>query len=168
MKVGFFHCWLGIYDFEVAPACGGWRSIEMGEIKLMALAALNPDTVFDSLQYGFSQAVAVPAMARRLLLSGQVGVDREENTVAPDLAGQTEQALDNIERVLAAAGGRMDQVAMLRIYIAESARHEQQVIADALRARFPRNPPASSWILVSGLSLPEWLIEIEAEAVLPG
>lgn len=168
MKVGFFHCWLGIYDFEVAPACGGWRSIEMGEIKLMALTALNPDTVFDSLQYGFSQAVAVPAMARRLLLSGQVGVDREGNTVAPDLAGQTEQALDNIERVLAAAGGRMDQVAMLRIYIAESARHEQQVIADALRARFPRNPPASSWILVSGLSLPEWLIEIEAEAVLPG
>jgi enamine deaminase RidA (YjgF/YER057c/UK114 family) len=31
---------------------------------------------------------------------------------------------------------------------------------------FPDNPPPSSWIIVSGLSLPEWLIEIEAEAVL--
>ncbi|WP_431732402.1 RidA family protein [Chromobacterium vaccinii] len=134
----------------------------------MILNTLNPDTVFDSLQYGFSQAVAIPASARRLLLSGQVGVDRDEVTVSSDLAGQTAQALDNIERVLAAAGGRMEQVAMLRIYIAESASHEQQVIADALRERFPSHPPASSWILVSGLSLPEWLIEIEAEAILPG
>ncbi|MEK1912648.1 MAG: RidA family protein, partial [Pseudomonas chlororaphis] len=30
-----------------------------------------------------------------------------------------------------------------------------------------QQPPASSWIIVSGLSLPEWLIEVEAEAMLP-
>ncbi|MDN5597989.1 MAG: RidA family protein, partial [Pseudomonas sp.] len=32
--------------------------------------------------------------------------------------------------------------------------------------RFPQNPPPSSWIIVSGLSWPQWLIEIEAEAVI--
>jgi len=55
---------------------------------------------------------------------------------------------------------------MLRLYIVESARDQQALIAQALRERFPHNPPPSSWIIVSGLSLPEWLIEIEAEAVI--
>lgn len=40
------------------------------------------------------------------------------------------------------------------------------MIAQALRERFKSDPPPSSWIVVSGLSLPEWLIEIEAEAML--
>ncbi|MNV63619.1 putative aminoacrylate peracid reductase RutC [compost metagenome] len=79
---------------------------------------------------------------------------------------QTEAALDNIERVLAAAGGKLAQVIMLRIYICDTVREEQEVVAQALRERFKIDPPPSSWIIVSGLSLPEWLIEIEAEAML--
>nr|WP_253219447.1 hypothetical protein [Pseudomonas chlororaphis] len=48
-----------------------------------------------------------------------------------------------------------------------SARDQQEQISQVLLQRFPQQPPASSWIVVSGLSLPEWLIEIEAEAMLP-
>lgn len=40
-------------------------------------------------------------------------------------------------------------------------------IVAALREYFPEQPPATSWLLVSGLSEPQWLIEIEAEALLP-
>ncbi|SDY94285.1 Rid family hydrolase, partial [Pseudomonas salomonii] len=75
-------------------------------------------------------------------------------------------ALDNIEKVLAEVGGNLADVIMLRLYIVESVREQQEPIAQALRERFPHNPPPSSWIIVSGLSLPEWLIEIEAEAVI--
>ncbi|WP_432719629.1 RidA family protein [Jeongeupia wiesaeckerbachi] len=131
----------------------------------MPKTVLNPDSVFDTQQYGFSQAAIVSGQ-RRMLLSGQVGVDANERTVGPGLQVQTEAAFDNIERVLAAAGARLQQVIMLRIYICEAARDEQDVIAQALRQRFPADPPPSSWIIVSGLSLPEWLIEIEAEAIL--
>ncbi|MBO9332366.1 RidA family protein [Achromobacter xylosoxidans] len=131
----------------------------------MSRTVVNPATVFDSVQYGFSQAVIVTGQ-RRMLLSGQVGVDAQARTVSPGLQGQTEAALDNVERVLAAAGGRLDQVIMLRIYICETVREDQEVIAQALRDRFPQDPPPSSWIIVSGLSLPEWLVEIEAEAML--
>ncbi|BCL75912.1 hypothetical protein JHS3_16480 [Jeongeupia sp. HS-3] len=131
----------------------------------MPKTVLNPDSVFDTRQYGFSQAAIVTGQ-RRMLLSGQVGVDANERTVGPGLQAQTEAALDNIERVLAAAGAGLEQVVMLRIYICEAARDEQEVIAQALRQRFPADPPPSSWIIVSGLSLPEWLIEIEAEAIL--
>lgn len=133
----------------------------------MQRRTLNPGTVFNSLQYGFSQAMEVRD-GRRILLSGQVGVDADERTVGPGIAEQTATALDNIEKVLAAAEGDLSHVIMLRLYIAESARDQQEPIAAALRERFPENPPPSSWIIVSGLSLPEWLIEIEAEALILG
>ena len=43
----------------------------------MQRKVINPTTVFNSLQYGFSQALEVP-QGRRIMLSGQVGVDRSE------------------------------------------------------------------------------------------
>ncbi|MGN7739794.1 RidA family protein [Pseudomonas sp. 22526] len=132
----------------------------------MHKSVFNPPSVFNSLQYGFSQAVEVRG-GRRLLLSGQVGVDEREVCVGPGLREQTEQSFDNITRVLAAAGGDLSHVVMLRIYIAEAAREQQEQISQVLLQRFPQQPPASSWIIVSGLSLPEWLIEVEAEAMLP-
>ncbi len=132
----------------------------------MQRKVINPTTVFNSLQYGFSQAMEVPE-GRRIMLSGQVGVDAQERTVGPGVAEQTATALDNVEKVLAAVGGDLSHVIMLRLYIVESAREQQEPIAEALRQRFAHNPPPSSWIIVSGLSLPEWLIKIEAEAVVP-
>ena len=131
----------------------------------MQRKVINPTTVFNSLQYGFSQAMEVPE-GRRIMLSGQVGVDAQEHTVGPGIAEQTAAALDNIEKVLAEVGGDLSHVIMLRLYIVESARDQQEPIAEALRQRFAHNPPPSSWIIVSGLSLPQWLIEIEAEAVI--
>ncbi|MCG7507569.1 RidA family protein [Mesorhizobium retamae] len=127
---------------------------------------INPAGLFDSQQYGFSQAMVVEG-GRRMLLSGQVGVDENENIVEGGIGPQMLKALDNIDHLLQQAGGNLSHVVMLRIYIAEAARDDQGPIAEALRRYFPTNPPPSSWIIVTGLSLPEWLIEIEAEAVLP-
>ncbi|MGO3860140.1 MAG: RidA family protein [Neisseriaceae bacterium] len=129
---------------------------------------INPDTVFNSRQYGFSQAVLASG-SRQLFLSGQVAVDAQEQTVAGDMKAQTLACLANIERVLQAAQAHKEQVTMLRIYIKESASsaEEQQHITEALQAYFGDHAPASSWIVVAGLSLPEWLIEIEAQAVIP-
>ncbi|WP_095169946.1 RidA family protein [Pseudomonas sp. Irchel 3H3] len=132
----------------------------------MHKSVLNPSSVFNSLQYGFSQAVEVSG-GRRLLLSGQVGVDEHERTVAPGLREQTDKAFDNIEAILREAGGDLSHVVVMRIYIAETARDEQEQITQVLLERFPTNPPASSWVIVSGLSLPQWLIEVEVEAMLP-
>lgn len=133
---------------------------------MTARRTINPKGVFDSLQYGFSQGLLVEG-GSRLLLSGQVGIDADERTVAGGIGAQTAKALDNIDYLVREAGGNLSHVVMLRIYIAEAARNDQDPIAQALRERFPDNPPPSSWIIVSGLSLPEWLIEIEAEAMLP-
>lgn len=128
--------------------------------------AINPRGLPNTLQYGFSQAVMVKG-GYRVHLSGQVGVDAHECLVGPDLEGQAFAALDNIQAILATLGGDLSHVVMMRIYIAEPARYDQEGVVEALRMRFPQAPPATSWVIVSGLSEPEWLIEIEAEAVLP-
>ncbi|MBZ0329735.1 RidA family protein [Halomonas sp. ANAO-440] len=127
---------------------------------------INPRGVPNTLQYGFSQAVMVKG-GYRVHLSGQVGVDSHECLVGPDLEGQTFAALDNIAAILGTLGGELSDVVMMRIYIAEPARYDQEDVMRALLARFPQSPPASSWLIVSGLAEPEWLVEIEAEAVLP-
>ena len=127
---------------------------------------INPKSVFNSLKYGFSQAVEFEG-GRRVVISGQVGVDSEEKIVNNNLTSQTKAAIDNIEQILIEIGGNLTHVVMLRIYIVDSEKGNQTVISKNLLERFPKNPPATSWIFVSGLSMPEWLIEIEAEAVLP-
>ncbi|HDN2513247.1 MULTISPECIES: RidA family protein [Providencia] len=133
----------------------------------MEKKSINPTTVFNSLQYGFSQAIETTG-TRQLFLSGQVGVNANQETVAGGIYEQTVQSLVNIEHVLREVGGNLSNVTVLRIYIKDGANsHEEQLdIAKALKEKFGDAPPASSWIIVTGLSLPEWLIEIEAHAVL--
>lgn len=133
----------------------------------MEKKSINPATVFNSLQYGFSQAIETTG-TRQLFLSGQVGVNANQETVSGGIYEQTVQSLVNIEHVLREAGGDLSNVVVLRIYIKDGANsHEEQLdIAKVLKEKFGDAPPASSWIIVTGLSLPEWLIEIEAHAVL--
>ncbi|APC13124.1 RidA family protein [Providencia rettgeri] len=133
----------------------------------MTKKLINPKTVFNSLQYGFSQAIETSG-TRQLFLSGQVGVNAEQETVTGGMYEQTVQSLINIEHVLREAGGDLSHVVMLRIYIKAGydSDEEQLAITNALKEKFGEMPPASSWIIVTGLSLPEWLIEIEAQAVL--
>ena len=124
---------------------------------------INPKSVFNSLQYGFSQAVST-GNGQRIVLSGQVGVDADEHTVADDLASQTLAAVDNIEKILTKANAKLKDVIIMRIYVVESQRNNQVCIKEMLLDRFPDDPPVTSWIFVSGLSRAEWLVEIEAEA----
>lgn len=127
---------------------------------------LNPPDLPDTLVDGHSQAVLVPTEGYRVLISGQPGVNVEGDVAGPELKEQTEAALANVERLLLNLGGSLSQVVMLRIYLAEFVRYDQRTVIEALRRRFPGTPPAASWLIVYGLAEPEWLIAIEAEAVL--
>ncbi|MBW5801738.1 Rid family hydrolase [Halomonas elongata] len=127
---------------------------------------LNPSDLTDTLVDGHSQAVLVQGGCR-VLISSQAGVDAEANLAGPDLTKQTEAALDNVERLLSSLDGTLSHVVMLRIYLTECARYDQQAVIEVLRHRFLAAPPAASWLIVYGLPEPEWLIAVEAEAVVP-
>lgn len=129
--------------------------------------SLNPKSLFNSQQYGFSQAV-ITTGTKQVFLSGQVAVDENEMLTATSMYDQACKCLENIEKLLSELDADMTSVAMLRIYIRDDASSEQEQIeiSNALNLYFKTHMPASSWVLVSGLSRPEWLLEIEAQAVI--
>jgi 2-iminobutanoate/2-iminopropanoate deaminase len=133
----------------------------------MPKQSINPDGLFNSRQYGFSQAISAPA-GRTVYFSGQVAWDKNEQIAGPnDLQAQTWQALKNLDLVVNAAGGAMADVVSLRIYIRQDVIEQGRYVKEGLLEYFPGNsPPAATWIGVISLADDDFLIEIEAIAVI--
>src|ERR1044071_3534206 len=127
---------------------------------------INPNSLFPSLPYGFSQIV-VATGKRMVFISGQTAWDEQKNIVGRDsVLEQARQAFRNLEKAMEAAGGTLKDIVALRIYVVDYQAESGTAVGTALREFFFVNPPASTWIGVSTLAVPEFLIEIEATAVL--
>lgn len=133
----------------------------------MPKTPINPESVFRSLEFGFSQAVLASGR-QTLYVSGQTAWDADRQIVGgSDLEAQARQAFINIRRVVESAGANLDDVVLLRIYVVDYRPEHANAVGAALRASFPRpRKPASTWLGVTSLARPEFLIEIEAVAVL--
>jgi enamine deaminase RidA (YjgF/YER057c/UK114 family) len=115
---------------------------------------------------GFSQVV-VASGTRSIHTAGQVSIDESGTLVgAGDLAAQTAQAMRNVGLALAAAGATYADIVKITTYVVDYKPEHRTVIGQA-RAPFFANgtPPASTLVGVTALALPEWLIEIEAIAI---
>jgi enamine deaminase RidA (YjgF/YER057c/UK114 family) len=128
---------------------------------------LNPTGLFPSLQYGFSQGVSSRG-GNIIFLSGQVAWDENQQIVGHnDLQAQTWQTFRNIDTALQAAGGGLEDVVSMRIFVVEEMLEQGHHIGDALKAHFAgERAPATTWIGVRALADKEFLIEIEAIAVI--
>lgn len=126
----------------------------------------NPPELFDSLQYGFSQAVAASG-ARLIAVSGQVAWDRDLQPIGgDDLEAQARAALANLETALKALEASLADVLALRLYIVDFESQDSAAVTRALAAVFPSDAaPAATWIGVTALARPELKIEIEALAL---
>jgi 2-iminobutanoate/2-iminopropanoate deaminase len=128
---------------------------------------LNPNSLFSSLPHGFSQVV-IATGRKMVFISGQTAWDARKNIVGGDsVLEQARQAFRNLETAMEAAGGTLKDVVALRIYVVDYQAESGTAVGTALREFFsPQNPPASTWIGVSALAVPEFLIEIEATGML--
>jgi reactive intermediate/imine deaminase len=110
-------------------------------------------------------AFFVPAVrvGNTVYVSGQLARDAQDR-IAGDMAAQTRRCIENIRRILEAAGARLEHVVKLTAYMTDMALAPQ---AWAVRAEyFAAHPPASTGVQVAALTRPEALIEIEAVAVI--
>ena len=99
-------------------------------------------------------------------IAGQVSVDENGNTVGEgDIEAQTRQVFQNLSRALASIGGGFDDVVKLHVSSTEIDAH-YSTIATFRSAHFSA-PVPSTTLQVSRLVKPEWLLEIEAEVLLP-
>lgn len=111
----------------------------------------------------YSQAVAAPA-ERLFWISGQVAQDDNGRTVEiGDAGGQARFVFRKIERLLAERGGTLSDVVKVTGFITRREDFAQYALVRA--EVFGPDLPASSTV-VTGLLDPEWLLEIEAVAVI--
>ena len=132
----------------------------------MSKDAINPPTVFRSLEHGFSQAV-VTSGRRTLYVSGQAAWDSRRQLVGgADLEGQARQAFANLQAVVEAGGGTLADVVSVRIYVVDYRPEKASAVGRAFRDFFTgETKPAATWIGVAALADPGFLIEVEATAV---
>ena len=121
---------------------------------------LNPATVYPPLSR-YSHAVEVPANARRLYISGQLGM-MPDGTLAEGFEAQAEWAWKNLLAILTAADMGVEHIVKYTTFLINA----DDIAANrSIRDRFlDGNQPASTLLVVSRLASPDFLIEIEVVA----
>jgi enamine deaminase RidA (YjgF/YER057c/UK114 family) len=111
--------------------------------------------------YGYSRAVVA---GDRVLVSGTAPVMPDGADPPPDAYGQTRRCLEIVLAALAEAGARPEDVVRTRIYLTRT--EDIDEVGRAHGEAFGEIRPATTGIVVSALFDPQWLVEIEAEAII--
>jgi 2-iminobutanoate/2-iminopropanoate deaminase len=121
---------------------------------------LNPATIAPpSSQYSHG---VEHGQGRRLVIAGQVGL-RPDGTLAQGLEGQLAQCWDNLIEVLRVAG--MDVADLVKVTIFVTVPDAIAVSRRVREQKLKGHAPAATFVQVAGLARPDFLAEIEGEAV---
>jgi enamine deaminase RidA (YjgF/YER057c/UK114 family) len=112
-------------------------------------------------------AQAVVARGTTIYLRGQVAqnLDDATNIDQLDLVSQTHKVMQNIKQLIEEAGGRMEHLARIVVYLTDI-RYREDVYR-TMGQYIKGVHPVSTGIVVDALARPEWLVEIEGTAVIP-
>lgn len=109
---------------------------------------------------------AVKKSGTPIHLAGQVAIDGAGCIVGEgDAEAQTEQVFQNLRRVVAACGGTMDDIVKINVYVTD-AKYRPAIAAARTRHFAAGKLPASTYVVVAGLAIPQLLVEVEAVAIL--
>jgi enamine deaminase RidA (YjgF/YER057c/UK114 family) len=132
-----------------------------GQVQYLNPGALHPNPAF-------THMVTISGLVKTVYIGAQVAIDGAGNIVGKgDIAAQTEQILKNIDACLEAGGARREHLIHWTIQVAEG-QDMLPAIAVGMRwlAGIP-NPPMNNVMYVSGFFPPDFLLSIEATAVVP-
>ena len=132
----------------------------------MKIEYLNPPQLCPT--FGWTHVASVTG-GKTIYVSGQVSINERGEVVGKgDMRAQTDQAFRNIALALAAAGATFRDVVKTNLYVV-GLRPEHVPSIREVRSRYvsSEHPPVSTLVGVSALVGPDWLIEIEAVAVVP-
>ncbi|HEU5342962.1 MAG TPA: RidA family protein [Ktedonobacterales bacterium] len=116
---------------------------------------------------GFSP-VATVSGGKTIYISGQVALDASGNLVGEDdFKAQAQQVFENLRAALAAAGADFSNAVRLGIFVLDRA---NLPVLREVRDQYvnTQSPPTSTLLIVAGLARAEFLLEVEAIAILPG
>ena len=113
----------------------------------------------------FSQAISIETKGKLVFISGMTA-RKADGTIAGvgDIEAQTRQVCENLKAAVEAAGGTMDDICRVDVYVRNMEHFE--TIHKVRREYFKSPAPASTMVEVSKFTSPDYLIEINAIAVL--
>lgn len=112
----------------------------------------------------YSQAILTKP-GKLLFIAGQTASDQKGNVVGKgDIEKQARQVFENLKSILKEAGGSFKDIMKTTTYITD--RKYREGLHRARRIYFKKNPPTSTLVIVKGLARKEYLVEVEAIAVL--
>ena len=111
--------------------------------------------------------VAVGRGRMMVFISGQVPQKADGSLAgAGDIQAQTRQVLANLKTAVEAAGGTVSDICKITIFMVALDEPAYQAVAEARREFFGTECPASTMVEVKRLASADWLLEIEAYAVI--
>jgi len=117
---------------------------------------------------GYSHVAQVSG-GRLIYIAGQVAQDVSGTLVGrDDFRAQLQQIFANLNAALASAGASFNDVIKLNYFCCEQVPATDLPVVREIRDRFVNtsSPPISTFVFVSRLVRPEWLVEVEAVAAL--
>jgi enamine deaminase RidA (YjgF/YER057c/UK114 family) len=125
------------------------------------LKASNPKTIAPPAGM-YSHSVEVPPNARWLYTAGQVGI-RPDGTVPDGFEAQHDQIWQNTLAILSDAGMGPDNIVRLNVYSTDP---DGRKFLKVHREKYlkPHHIPASTWVVVTRLADPVWVVEMETIA----
>jgi 2-iminobutanoate/2-iminopropanoate deaminase len=126
---------------------------------------VNPSDVYPPTAK-FTQAIKATG-GTLVFVSGIVGYEPDMRIARGDVVRQAEVAYDNLSKVMRAAGGSLEDVVKVTIYIGEDFTARRDALRDVRSRFFGDHAPASTLVQVAGFASHDYLFEIEAVAVLP-
>jgi reactive intermediate/imine deaminase len=111
---------------------------------------------------GYSHAIRC---GNTVYISGQIAHDKTGRLVGPgDAKSQGEQVYQNIKAIVESCGGTMQNIVRITTYVTSLA--YRSIMVEIRAKYFPKDPPASTFLVVSSLADPAFLVEVDAIAVL--
>ena len=128
----------------------------------MPKTVINPSEMAPPTGYSY----AVKKSGTPLFISGQVALDGDGRLVGEgDIAAQVEQVFRNLRTVVDACGGSLDDVVKITIYVTDPS--YRPAVAAARQHHFKEGQyPASTYLVVTALAVPQLLVEVEAVAMI--
>ncbi len=110
---------------------------------------------------------AVVARGALVFLRGQVSqdLDTRESLHPGDPTKQTEKTMANIKMLLAEAGSELSHICRIVVYLINI--NDREAVYQEMGKWLQGVHPVSTGLVISALARPEWLVEIEATAVIP-
>ena len=132
---------------------------------MLKVEYINPENLLAS--KAFSQMISVEGPHKTIYIGGQNAVDKDGNVIGTgDLALQTKQVLINIGIALAAINANYDNIVKWNIYLAAGSDPGLGYKAFLETVGQLANPPVITVLEVAGLANPNFLVEIEAIAII--